>query len=99
MGIKYDSDDFPIYKTEISSEEYRSLTDTNVRTSILRTEIISILREHVEKQKTKRSEFQSLYSLKNADISIEKVCNIMGFLPAYEGFLEEEKKMRESEEE
>ncbi|MDO4801873.1 MAG: hypothetical protein Q4A15_06875, partial [Prevotellaceae bacterium] len=85
MGIKYDSDDFPIYKTEISSEEYRSLTDTNARTSILRTEIISVLREQLEKQKTNGSEYKSLYSIKNADISIERVCNIMGFLPTYEG--------------
>lgn len=89
--------DYPQGTVTISTDEYRDSCDTNARSSILRTEIISILREQLEKQKNE-GEYKSLYLLKNADISIEKVCNIMGFLPTYEGFLKEEQKLRESEE-
>lgn len=90
LVYELDNGQYPHGEVTISLSEYRDLLDIQARTSILRCDIISELETLHESRE--KSEHKDVYSVRNAVMGIEKICNIMGFLPTYRGFMERENK-------
>lgn len=88
LVYELDNGQYPHGEVTISLSEYRDLLDIQARTSILRCDIISELETTLENRKI--SEHSDWYSVRGSKISIEKICNTMGFLPTYRGFIERE---------
>ena len=77
--------EYPEGTVTISLDEYRDLCEMNSRASILRTHMIRILDDSIERHKTHTGNH-----VKYETMNIVDIANIMGFYSTYNGFLEKE---------